>query len=186
VFVMRPTRRHATARRANIMFFKILRRRDASGPDGAMWRYVCSARRLHRLGLFPSASASRRVGVDPEWDRAYDSEVFHQLLGIEERRSARSGRPVAVVTVSPWVQCRAGTSLQPPMGRGLFAVLEVSVRESDIIGWYEAGRVAGIALTDLPETADVTSVTRRIQNALSTYLPNAANQLGVDVSIRNR
>jgi hypothetical protein len=58
----------------------------------------------------------------------------------------------------------------------LFAGLSAGLRDTDVIGWYHEGRVAGAVLTHV-EPASSTDISadirRRVTNLLSGRLPNA-------------
>jgi hypothetical protein len=110
---------------------------------------------------------------------AYNEEAFWYLLRVERRRSERSRRPFLLVLVvlqnEPGARVRIPQPFVDRMFSGLFRVL----RETDVIGWYREGQIAGAVLsgqgdgglTDIPAR-----ITGRLTNALSHGLPAPASQ----------
>ena len=78
----------------------------------------------------------------------YDEDVFFYFLAVERARAQRSKRPLRVLLAT--VEPDPGKPL--PMGKAisgrLFAGLRLSLRETDILGWYEQDRVAGAVLSE--------------------------------------
>jgi len=103
---------------------------------------------------------------------AYNEEAFQYLLALERDRFGRTNRPFALVLID---EGRDSTELfEPGDAARLFAVLAGTLRESDVIGWYQAGRVVGAMLTPLGDAplADVSDRMReRIGKALRAQLP---------------
>jgi hypothetical protein len=81
----------------------------------------------------------------------YDERTFRYLLGIEERRSNRSGRPFLLVLVDILTSRRERAQFDPDVATTIFSMLSRSLRETDFIGWYEHGARAGAVLTELGE-----------------------------------
>ena len=104
----------------------------------------------------PSSHSQCRCAPAPDggYGGACNEEAFRHLLGIELTRSARSGHAVVLVTVT----LRGGNgrreSMPPDLARRLFSGLLNTVRDSDIRGWWRAGRVVGAALQ---QDADILS-----------------------------
>ena len=96
---------------------------------------------------------------------------FEHLLYIETRRSERSNRPLCLVLV-------AGIKIYDEMARtGAFRKivqpLRSSIRETDIVGWYQANCTLGIVFPDLPTvtTVLVEGLRRKIVDTIATLLP---------------
>jgi len=108
---------------------------------------------------------------------AYNEEAFQYFLEIERKRSELSNRPFLLMLVDFSKHPR----IDAVTGEKLFSVLSLSLRETDFIGWYREGRVAGAVLTQHGEADgdDLSEVVRaRIEAALRQRLPPAlARQL---------
>ena len=103
---------------------------------------------------------------------AYNEEAFHYLLALERDRFERTKRPFALVLVDD--ERNSADGFDPAVAAKLFAVLAGTLRETDIIGWYQAGRIVGAMLTPVGEApiAGVSHQMReRIGNALRARLP---------------
>lgn len=121
------------------------------------------------------AYAGIQCGVAGE---AYNEAAFHQFLRVERARAKRSTRSLLVLLVS--VKTGSGpvavpASLQP----GIFAGIGASVRESDFVGWYREGRVAGAVLTlDGPPPRDArTRMLGRLEVELKRQVAAVVDQL---------
>src|SRR5882672_7704571 len=108
---------------------------------------------------------------------AYNEEAFQYFLEIERKRSELSNRPFLLMLVD----FNKHPRIDAVTGERLFSVLSLSLRETDFIGWYREGRVAGAVLTQHGEAdGDHLSelVRARIEGALRQLLPPAlASQL---------
>jgi hypothetical protein len=106
---------------------------------------------------------------------AYNQEAFRYFLAHERRRSERSNRPFLLLLVDlqhPQLNGR----LEPSVAAKLFAGLSAGLRDTDVIGWYHEGRVAGAVLTHVDDASstDVSAEIRgRLTNLLSAGLPRA-------------
>jgi len=105
---------------------------------------------------------------------AYNEEAFHHFLAIERKRSEATERPFLLMLVEfdPSF-AHVGHDLA---GR-IFAALTLSLRDTDVIGWYRNDRIAGAVLTDLgdsPETTAPEQISARVERMLRRHLPAAA------------
>jgi len=135
----------------------------------------------------PQGGTSARAAEGPEREsgfaledgpnHAYNEEAFQYFLEIERKRSEHSNRPFLLMLVD---------FSKPPRIDGvtadrLFSVLSECLRDTDFIGWYREGRVAGAVLTQHGEADgdDLSEVVRqRIAAALRRALPiDLARQL---------
>lgn len=94
-------------------------------------------------------------GLAPE-DRpgqAYNEEAFRHFLGVERKRSERSGRPFLLVRVDLKEHPGVSAHIGPPVAHKLFAALGRCVRETDFIGWYRHERVVGAVLVEFRDGA---------------------------------
>lgn len=78
----------------------------------------------------------------------YDEHTFRYLLGLEQRRSDRSGRPFVLVLVDTGTD-GSSRGIDREVATTIFSGLSQCVRETDFLGWYEDGRRAGAVLTEL-------------------------------------
>jgi GGDEF domain-containing protein len=102
---------------------------------------------------------------------AYNEEAFQYFLEMERKRSELSNRPFLLMLVDFHKHPR----IDAVTAETLFSVLSRCLRETDFIGWYREGRVAGAVLTQHGETeADDLSkgVRQRIGGALREGLPS--------------
>jgi len=103
---------------------------------------------------------------------AYNEEAFQYFLEIERKRSELSNRSFLLMLIDFHKHPR----IDAVTAQTLFSVLSRCLRETDFIGWYRDGRVAGAVLTQHAETeADdlAEGVRRRIGGALRDGLPSA-------------
>ena len=94
----------------------------------------------------------RGVGSGPLGapDQVCSEEVFRSVLETEHKRAERSGRPVLLLLVDVRDRGRRAVRIdEPDTARQLFAGMARCLRETDVIGWYRQGRVAGAVLTEL-------------------------------------
>jgi hypothetical protein len=100
----------------------------------------------------------------------YNEEAFHYFLEIERKRSELSNRRFLLMLID----IKKHPRIDAVTADKLFSVLSTCVRETDFIGWYREGRVAGAVLTQHKETGrDDRSdeVHQRIGEALRQGLP---------------
>jgi len=120
-------------------------------------------------------SPSCGLAPDGRSGHVYNEEAFRYFLECERRRSELSMRPFLLLLID--LKRQAGTDMRvdSATAQKLFAALALCVRETDFIGWYHEGRVAGAVLTqhadavvaDLPD-----AVSQRLTKALSDGLPS--------------
>jgi hypothetical protein len=118
------------------------------------------------------------LAFESRFAQAYNEEAFLYFLEIERRRSEVSGLPFLLLLID----LRKQPGMSPRMdgvADKLFSTLSTCLRETDFIGWYHDGSVAGAVLTqhaDAPmrEIPDV--VNQRIAAALRDALPREVAQ----------
>ena len=125
------------------------------------------------------------VALEGRLGQAYNEEAFRYFLGIERRRSERSGRPLLVALVDLKAQPDTSARIDPILGSRLFSGLWICLRETDLVGWYREERVAGAVLTqpgDELQTDICPPIGQRIRGALCNVLPSdVARRLRVRV-----
>jgi hypothetical protein len=103
--------------------------------------------------------------------QAYNEEAFQYFLEIERKRSENSNRPFLLMLVD----FNKHPRIHGATADTLFSVLSLCLRETDFIGWYREGRVAGAVLTQHGEAdwEHLSEVVRgRIEEALRRHLPS--------------
>ena len=104
----------------------------------------------------------------------HEEAGFSRLLYLERKRAERSRRPFLLLLLN--VESLISDSGKEGFSRNLETALSSSVRETDIKGWYEQGRVTGIILTELNSIDEVVQekVLLKIQDRLVEALGSEA------------
>ena len=143
---------------------------------------------LPALGLASQLAFKQRAEPEPhsssdqcacglaltEHASAYNEEAFHFLLGVERKRFEHSNMPFVLMLVE--LEGRSGQTapIDPAVGARVFAGLARSLRDTDVIGWYSEGHIAGAVLTHLGD-ASIADVSRlmaeRVTRTLRDDLP---------------
>ncbi|MGB7220845.1 MAG: hypothetical protein WBD07_18740 [Vicinamibacterales bacterium] len=128
------------------------------------------------------------VTVEGRSGQAYNEQAFGYFLEIERKRSERSNRPFLLLLVDLKKEPgepEKNLGLNPALATRLFSGLWTCLRETDFVGWYREGRVAGAVLTqpaDMSRTDVSGDVGPRIRELLCKGLPpDAARRLQVRV-----
>ena len=105
--------------------------------------------------------------------KATTKKRFGYFLAIEQKRSEGSSRPFLLLLID--VKRSSGTDerLDAELATKLFSGLWLSLRETDVIGWYREDRVAGALLTfaETPTTNVAAEVSERVGRVLRRTLP---------------
>lgn len=120
---------------------------------------------------YRSFDAAIGNGID-----AYNEAAFRYFLGLERKRADLSNRAFLLLLVDLKPLAGANADVDALTATSLFGGLASCLRETDFVGWYRQGRVAGAVLTQHAETpgTDVSeSVARRVSRLLSDQLPAA-------------
>jgi lipopolysaccharide/colanic/teichoic acid biosynthesis glycosyltransferase len=81
------------------------------------------------------------------WDRSVlDEESFHRAIALERRRTERSRKPFLLMLVDISESLAPGGEQE--ISDEVLELLFLATRETDIIGWYEAG-VVGVMFTEI-------------------------------------
>ena len=123
--------------------------------------------------------------LDCPTGREYDEETFRYFLAIEQARAVRASQPVRLLLAT--LESNPGQTLPFPRAgvSRFFDALRLTLRDTDVMGWYEQGRVAGAVLTvpvgnQSSELAE--HLERRIGEELKRRMPsNIARLLRVRV-----
>ena len=117
--------------------------------------------------------------LDGPLGQAYNEEAFKYLLGLHRRRSQRSERPFVLVLVELKEHSTSQTRIEHGIARRLFSGLCTALRDSDVIGWYQDGYIAGALLTDVargtwPHISGV--ITQRVESTLAAAVPSSITE----------
>jgi hypothetical protein len=107
-------------------------------------------------------------------DQAYDEDTFRYFLDLEQKRAVRAGRSCLLVLLDLPMQPGTRAAIDSRLATRLFRGLTVSLRETDFIGWYRHGLVAGAVLTQHAEVNAEASraVGDRVHRAVRQQLPS--------------
>jgi hypothetical protein len=102
----------------------------------------------------------------------YDEEAFQYFLGLEQARADRTYKPIRVLLASLEPMPNQSTAFPRANAERVFAGLRLTLRDTDVVGWYRQDHIAGAVLS-FPATAatDVSMFERRIETALRRRLP---------------
>lgn len=132
----------------------------------------------------PADHGSCDLARDLNSDTAYNEEAFRYFLVHERKRSELSNRPFLLLLVDLQSTQLAGR-IDPPIANKLFDGLAECLRDTDVIGWYHEGRVAGAVLTHVDDAGQVDvpeEIRGRVSGTLGSALPsNVAAGLQVRV-----
>lgn len=143
----------------------------------------------HPAGLpsdMPKKTSSSVRSLGRRSAAEYDEETFLHLLAIEQARADRARRRLRLLLAT----------LEPVAGRPvpfsdasalrLFAGLKQLLRDTDFMGWYRHGLVAGAVLAapgDEEEAETAAAIEKRVEAGLRRTLPpRVANELRVRVT----
>lgn len=128
---------------------------------------------------------ARHATVECLAGAAYDEGTFHYFLAVERARAERSDHAIRLLLATLEPVERQAVPIPAASATRLFAGLRASLRETDVIGWYEQDRMAGAVLTARPgarlfEKSDV--IEQRVGDELRRRLsPEAAGSLRVRI-----
>lgn len=109
---------------------------------------------------------------------------FERLLYIETRRSERSNRPLCLVLVAG---IKIGDEITRTRAlRKISQPLQSSIRDTDIVGWYQNNSTLGIVFPDLPTvtTVVVEGLRRKVMGTIATLLsPELAGRIDVSLHL---
>jgi hypothetical protein len=115
----------------------------------------------------------------------YDEETFVYFLAIERARAGLVKQPPRLLLATLEPVSGQPAPIPPASAARLFEGLRMSLRDTDIMGWYRQGRVAGAVLSacdDAPESEMSDLIEQRVGDTLRQRLPsNAARSLRVRV-----
>lgn len=128
------------------------------------------------------------MSLGGDWDRkvvaaldgprpgtAHDEEAFRYFLGVERARAGRANRPFRLLLVRLKPASGQASGFDPALSTSVFTGLRLSLRETDVIGWFRAARVAGAVLSDGANASGSDAsveILRRVTGVLEGALPS--------------
>ncbi len=108
-------------------------------------------------------------------NQTYNEEAFRYFLALEQKRSESSSRPFLLLLIDVKKGAEMAERLDARVAAKLFSGLWLSLRETDVIGWYREERVAGAVLTfrETPSTDMAAQISDRVGRVLRKALPAA-------------
>ena len=102
----------------------------------------------------------------------YDEQAFGYFLALEQARAAQANQHVRLLLAAFEPTEGLAVPFSPGAAGKVFDGLRAAMRETDVIGWYRQGLVAGVVLTAWQEAlADgTTSFERRVEQGLRERL----------------
>ncbi len=92
--------------------------------------------------------ALSRFGPLPSGPKViFKEDAFHAMLTLERRRAERSGKPFILMLLDSHAVHKNGNG--PSFIEQLASVVSSATRETDIVGWYEAGEVLAVIFTEV-------------------------------------
>jgi hypothetical protein len=108
---------------------------------------------------------------DVKLETAYNQQAFRYFLANERKRSEVSNRPFLLLLLD-LQQTQTTGRIHPSIATRLFAGLAECLRDTDVIGWYHEGRVAGAVLTQVEDaSATDMGIRTRVTTTLRMSLP---------------
>jgi hypothetical protein len=107
----------------------------------------------------------------------YDEETFLYFLALERARAEHANQPLRLLLAA--LEPVPGKPQPMPQSSAarLFEGMRLSLRETDVVGWYRQGKVAGAVLSvhpGMPGSEAWDLVERRVGDALRERLPSSA------------
>ncbi len=101
----------------------------------------------------------------------YERIQFHHLLCVERKRSERTGAPFLLILID-LSELQTHDHLQAIHDK-IKWVLSATLRESDICGWYEQGRVMGVIATKITATdpKSIETAIGKVHGRMCRHLP---------------
>jgi sugar transferase (PEP-CTERM system associated) len=103
-------------------------------------------------------------------------EYFHHLLGVERKRTERSGNPSLLMLID--LHSLAAGQSSPEMVCRLNSLLSSILRESDILGWYTSYSVVGAILSEIGDSNSVEAM----EMILAKFKKSMAAEFGPELA----
>jgi len=100
-----------------------------------------------------------------------DESSFAQVLGVERKRTDRSGRPFLLVLLDLRLALTGEQGVDSPLIKKVIRSLKVCTRQTDLTGWYKAHCVVGVIFTEICGEENVVEVIlEKIRDALRVHV----------------
>lgn len=125
----------------------------------------------------PSSSTNRyspgrkHERLDAEGTEILSQDAFHKRIALERKRSERSRKPFLLLLVDSGAALQNGHNEE--LLRHVLSALSGSIRETDAMGWYASGVVAGVMFTEMvpqDKASIVANMMKRVKERLSCNL----------------
>jgi hypothetical protein len=131
-----------------------------------------------------TSSTIREMGRRPGAE--YDEDTFLHLLAIEQARAERAQYRLRLLLATIEPVAGAPVPFSAASAAQLFGELRLLLRDTDIMGWYRQGQVAGavlVAPNDELESETAGLIEQRVGDSLRKKLPlSVARSLRVRVT----
>jgi len=100
-----------------------------------------------------------------------DEASFHQMIAVERKRTARSEKPFLLMILE--AEMGLSAPARGSMSGKILEALTLSIRETDVTGWYKDGEAIGVMFTEISSDdrdATVTAMMNRICETLRRNL----------------
>ena len=128
-------------------------------------------RPMARPRAFPDCACGFTVG-GPRHD-VYNETAFRFFLDIERERAYAGNQRFILLLVDTGGSVASPMEIDAQTAPRLIGALADCVRETDFVGWFRDGAVAGAVLTQFGESGDAESqqtITARVRRALAARL----------------
>lgn len=102
---------------------------------------------LHRSLASVGNDPFRRESGSAQDREFFSQEAFLRVISLERRRTERSRKPFLLMLLDMGDHLPSETT-EKNLSK-LQAALSVSTRETDVVGWYESGRILGVMFTEI-------------------------------------
>jgi hypothetical protein len=118
-----------------------------------------------------SSHCSCDLALRHQLGQACNEEAFRHFLAVERKRSRRSGRAFLLLLLRFNQDRPMAARMDSAVAERLFACLWLCLRETDQVGWFREGRVAGALLTDVSDANIAPAVCEKIRRSFRSTLP---------------
>jgi lipopolysaccharide/colanic/teichoic acid biosynthesis glycosyltransferase len=98
-------------------------------------------------------------------------EMFHRMVSLERKRTERSRKPFLLMLVDSGESMTSGHDSK--MLAKIVSALNLTTRETDVIGWYQADSVVGVMFTEISvedRAAILSTMMTRVSETLRHHL----------------
>jgi hypothetical protein len=109
----------------------------------------------------------------------YTEAAFLYFMALEQARAQRASGALRLLLVSVEPSPGRRVPIPPATAARLFGALRLSMRDTDVVGWYRQDRIAGVLLSErgeAPRSEGWRAIEERVERALSKQLP--AREIG--------